>query len=85
MLSAEGYSKPNRTSKMERFTKIVNGLNPLTVFAKSFVLDVWQGSEFASDLKHLDKEYIYLKQVYYVVKPIYKWSQSKGNILLQKR
>ena len=74
MLSAEGYSEPNRTSKMELFTEIVNGLNLLTVFTKSSDLDVWQGSEFTSDLKHLHKEYIYLKQVYCVVKVIYKWS-----------
>ena len=28
---------------MEHFTKIVNG------FAKCFILDVWQGSEYASE------------------------------------
>ena len=32
---------------MELFTKIVNGLKPLTNFAKNSILDVWQGSEYA--------------------------------------
>ena len=27
-----------------------------TIFAKSSILDVWQDSEYASDLKHLDKQ-----------------------------
>ena len=30
---------------MERFAKIVNGWIPLTVFTKSFILDVWLGPE----------------------------------------
>ena len=32
---------------MELFVKIVNGWQPLTIFAKSFILDVCQGSEYA--------------------------------------
>ena len=35
-------------SKMELFTKISNGFQPLTIFAKSLILDIWQGSEYAS-------------------------------------
>ena len=31
---------------MEAFTKIVNGFSFVTIFAKSFILDVWQDSEF---------------------------------------
>ena len=34
--------------KIEHFAKIVNSLYPLTIFAKSFILDVWLGSECAS-------------------------------------
>ena len=41
------YSEPCQTSKMELFAKIVNG-KLLTPFAKGFILDVWQGSEYAS-------------------------------------
>ena len=33
---------------MEIFAKIVNGFQPLTIFAKSCILDVLQGSEYAS-------------------------------------
>ena len=41
------YSEPCQTSKMERFTKIVNCLKSLTIFVKRSILDVWQGSEYA--------------------------------------
>ena len=54
---AEAYSEPSRTSTMELFMKIVNGLNPWTIFPKSSILDIWRGSEYATDLKHSDKEY----------------------------
>ena len=33
---------------MEIFATIVNGWNPLTILAKCFVLDVWQGFGYAS-------------------------------------
>ena len=47
--NSEAYSEPCQTSKMEVFTKIVNGFSFLTIFAKSSILDVWQDSEFASE------------------------------------
>ena len=34
---------------MELFVIIVNGLQPLTIFEKSFMLDVWMGSEYVSE------------------------------------
>ena len=34
---------------MECFAKIVNGFYMLTVFTKRFILDIWQGSEYASE------------------------------------
>ena len=34
---------------MELFAKIVNGLRPLTIFAKSSMLDVRRGYEYASE------------------------------------
>ena len=34
---------------MERFAKIVKGLSPWTIFARRSMLDVRQGSEYASD------------------------------------
>ena len=42
---------------MELFMEIVDSLKPWTIFAKSFILDVLWGSEYAPDLKHFDKEY----------------------------
>ena len=32
----------------ERFTKIVNDQKPLTIFTSRSILDVWQGSKYAS-------------------------------------
>ena len=31
------------------FSKIAKSFQPLNTFVKSFILDVWQGSEYASD------------------------------------
>ena len=44
----EAYPKPSQTSKMDLFAKIVNGFHLLTNFVKSFILNVWLGSECAS-------------------------------------
>ena len=51
LLSGIGaYSKPSQKSRMEFFAKIVNRWKLLTIFAKrSSNLDVWLGSEYASD------------------------------------
>ena len=38
------------TSKMELFPKIVKNKKPFTIYVKTSILDVWQGSEYASDL-----------------------------------
>ena len=46
---AEAYSEPSRTSKMQLFAKIVNGFQPLIIFAKSFILDVQLGFEYVSE------------------------------------
>ena len=46
--SSKAYSKPYQT--MESFSKIVNGFQPSTIFAKSSIADVGQSSEQASDL-----------------------------------
>ena len=47
--SAEAYAAPSQTSKMELFAEIVNGLQQLTDFTKSSILDVWLSSECASE------------------------------------
>ena len=40
MCHPDEYSEPFQTSKMERFGKIVNNLQPLTIFAKRSILDI---------------------------------------------
>ena len=44
----EAYSKPCQTSKMECFAKIVNGSKLKNYFVKHSILDISQGSEYAS-------------------------------------
>ena len=48
----EAYLEPCQTSKMELFTKIVNGFSYLNIFAKSSISDVSQNSEFASEVSN---------------------------------
>ena len=40
---------PVNHPKMQIFVKVVNDFQSSTVFAKSSILDVWQGSEYASN------------------------------------
>ena len=47
-LIAETYSEPIQTSEIGLFAEIVNGSNPLTIFTKSPIFDVWMGSEYIS-------------------------------------
>ena len=35
--------------KIVEFAKVVNGWKSFTIFPKTSILDVWQGSEYASD------------------------------------
>ena len=46
----EAYSEPCQTSNMEFFRKIIIDFHSSTGLAKSSILDVWQGSEYASVL-----------------------------------
>ena len=47
---SQAYSELSQTSKMEHFAKTFNGWKPVTNFAKSSTLHVWQASECASVL-----------------------------------
>ena len=49
----EVYSEHGEMSKVECFAKIINDLQPLNIFAKCSVLDVWQGTEYTSAIDHL--------------------------------
>ena len=46
---SDGYLGPCQTSKIVVFAKMNNGFQPLTVFAKSFIIEVLLGSEYTSD------------------------------------
>ena len=48
-LQSEAYSEQNRTSKMEFFTKRINGFHPLTMLTKNSILDVRLSLEDASE------------------------------------
>ena len=47
---------------MELFAKIVKKGKPFTIFVKSFILDVWQGSEYGSELVSKIKDVPFLNQ-----------------------
>ena len=38
--NSEAYLEPIRISKMKYFAKILNGFKPLSIFARSFILEV---------------------------------------------
>ena len=48
--STQTYSQPCLAFRIEAFAKLNNGFKPLTSFARSTILDVWLGSEYASRL-----------------------------------
>ena len=55
------YLEPCQTSKWELFTKLVNHFQPLTISTKSFIEDVWQGSECATvDLAYYTENWVSL-------------------------
>ena len=47
LILLDANSEPSQTSKKERFGKIVIGFHPITIFAKSSIVDVGQLSEYA--------------------------------------
>ena len=50
---------------MELFAKIVKNENPFTIFVKTSILDVWQGSEYASELASKVTDVSFLNQFEY--------------------
>ena len=50
---------------MELFAKIVKHYKPFTICAKTSILDVWQGSEYASELASKVKDAPFLNQFEY--------------------
>ena len=50
IINTKENTKSCLTSKMKLFPKIVKSEKPFTIFAKTSILDVWQGSEYAPEL-----------------------------------
>ena len=50
---------------MENFAKIVKNEKLFTILAKTSILDVWQGSEYASELAPKVKDLSFLNQFKY--------------------
>ena len=46
---------------MELFAKMVRNEKPFTIFVKTSYLDVWQGSEYASELASEGTDVSFLK------------------------
>ena len=46
--NSDPYSEPTQKSKIKLFAKTINAWKPLFIFIKSFILDVWLGSEYVS-------------------------------------
>ena len=49
-MDGEAYSEPSQLSTMKLYANIVHGWKPLTIFAKSSILDVWLVSECACEM-----------------------------------
>ena len=61
---AEGYSGPYQRSNIEFFLRIVNSFYFLIIFAKSSILDVWQGNiRVCPETMKIKKSYITLKNL----------------------
>ena len=71
----EEYSEPCETSEIGRFAEIVSVLNPLNIFTKRSILDVWQCSEYASaSSSWIESNNFYLQQ---------EWLGRKNNKYIQ--
>ena len=46
--NSDPYSEPTQKSKIKLFAKTINAWKPLFISIKSFILDVWLGSEYVS-------------------------------------
>ena len=65
LLRSEANSESCQTSKIKLFAKIVKNEKPFTIFVKTAILLVWQGSEYASELASKVKDVSFLDQFEY--------------------
>ena len=69
-INIDAYSEPSPRSKKELSAKIVNNFQPLTVFAKSSILHVRTGSEYASEIS--EKTTVYKPKILSLLKHFIK-------------
>ena len=65
IINSEANSESCHTSKMGLFAKIANNEKPSAIVAKTCILDVRQGSEYASELVFKVKAILFLNQFEY--------------------
>ena len=55
---------------MERFAKIINGFQPVIIFAKRSILVIWQGSEYSSStVRNVSKYGVFSGPYFHVFSP----------------
>ena len=72
LMTSEAYSEPIQTSKMALSVKIAKGI---IVFARSSILDVWLGSEYAFEQNIFQNEFFFLELEYESYYYLCIWSQ----------
>ena len=65
--NAKAYLEPCQISKTMLFAKTVGGFQSLTIFAKSSIFNVWQGSEYASTPQETVSSHNFLFSDFYSV------------------
>ena len=65
-LASEAKSKSCQASKMELFANIVTNLKLFTLCAKTSILDIWLGSQYAFELACKFKDVSFLNQFEYL-------------------
>ena len=56
-------SKPYQISEMELFTTEVNGIQPLAMFPKSSILDIWQASDMLCNICNVGFEPLFVRSL----------------------
>ena len=68
----ETYSGPCQISTVVIFAKIFNGFQSLTIFAKRFIIDVWQGSEYLFETQEPAASNNFFLSQLWIISPTYR-------------
>ena len=64
LTASEANLESCQTSKMSLSKKIVENKNSFTIFAKTSISDLWQGSEYASELASKNQGLANINQIF---------------------